>query len=389
MKTLKFLTTLLLFLAVGFTFTACGGGDDGGGSNSGYYDGDDDNGYSYNGSYSQENLIGVWVGYTSDNQFGLVTGFFQNGTCQIAIFQNKESKFEKIFEQSGSYQFNTGTGALYITYDSSSETEEFKITNQTYSSHTFYIADRAFSMERYTGDDDDDDNGYSQTGYAPDDVSDCTITVYHLKQGYKAYFTSNTTVNTIYSSVPLPESEVLAASYTKTGANTATFYISYYNNALKKQSDFTAYLTFTSETGGTSVSGSFEGTFKVEKTQRDDYISAPYNIAYKKFTTSSPTGAVVNWWQFGDQISNAANVTSYGGTLATDMSYYRHYGTYSRTSDTSAKLIIYRKFSSESSNTYSTEYTLEFLTSTSGRFSSYSYTSIGGANTSTGTFTLE
>lgn len=371
---------LLLLLAAVFTFSACGGDDGGGSSESG-----GDVTPSGSGTYSQADLVGVWTGFNSDGSLAVVMGIYQDGTGELVLFRYENSDYVQIFDEKIKYQFNTNSGELFVTYSDNS-TEKFMITNQTYNSFTFYVNDTPFYMERYT-----DDNGggnSSQTGYAPENVSNCTFIITHY-QNYRIYFTSNTTVRPAYSYVPLPDADVTGGSYTKTGPNTATVVIEYRDNVTKQNKSFTFDLTFTSSTGGVhSETAGIEEKFTIEYEQYDDYISAPEYIRYMKFTISSATGVINNWWQFGAQYGTQAEITSYGGN-GSSVTYYRHYANYFRNSNESATLTIFRQ-GYEGSSTHSTTYNLEFQTSSSGRFTSSSYSSFTGETYKTsGTFTLE
>lgn len=385
MKLLKSFTMLLLLLAAVFTFSACGGGDDSGsGDNGGSTLPDNGGGYTqYNATYLQ----GVWIGYTANYSYALAVGIYDDGSCAFILYHNNGSNFVKDYEDEGTYQFNTNTGELVVRYDNNTQVESFFVKNQTYSSFTLYVRDMVFNMERYV--DEEEGGGEStQDGYAPKDVSDYTFKIKHIGQTYRVYFTSNTTINSSYCYIPLPESTVQSAEYTRTGANTARVDINYYNSVLNKYSTYSFDLTFTSETGGTSRCENLDGSFTIEKTQREDNVSAPLNISYRKFTTQSGS-YVSNWWQFGEQMSNVASITSYGGTATTGSKYYRHYGVYTRYSSTEATLVIHEQAYEQTSD-QATTYSLEFLTSTSGRFTSSHYSSFTGKTTTqSGTFTLE
>ena len=381
--TLKSLAWLMMCLCA-LTFAACSGGDDDDSSSS------NESSYtsSNNGSYSQTNLVGVWMGYSSDKTLAIVMGIYQNGTGDLYLFRQGTSDYEQIMNESMSYQFNTNSGELFVTYDSDNSTEKFRITNQTVNSFTLYVGDTQFYMERYTDDDGDGDSSSSQTGYAPEYVSDCTFKIVHIGNTYNIFFTSNNTIKKEYSNVPLYQTKVTGAKYTKTGANTARVEIDYHSESLNQDNTATFELTFTSETGGKSRRQNIDGTFTIEKEQRDDYISAPEDIEYKKFTTNS-AGVLSKWWQFGYQYGNQTEIINYGGNATTGSSYYRHYATYSRNSNKSATLTIYCQ-AYEGLSTNSTTYNLEFQTSKSGRYSSSSYSSFTGKTTTlSGTFTLE
>ena len=383
MKKVRFILSLLLVAAMSVSFTACGGSDDGADNGGGVNP--INNGS--NGTYSQTDLVGAWIGYTSDKSLAIVMGVSQNGTGEFYLFKAGTSDYEQILHEEWSYQFNTGNGEFSVVYNSDNTTETFLVTNQTTNSFTFYVNDTPFYMERYT-----DDNGgggnSSYTEYAPENVSNCTFIITHY-QNYRIYFTSNTTVRPAYSYVPLPDADVTGGSYTKTGPNTATVVIEYRDNVTKQNKSFNFDLTFTSSTGGVhSETAGIEEKFTIEYEQYDDYISAPEYIRYMKFTISSATGVINNWWQFGAQYGTQAEITSYGGN-GSSVTYYRHYANYFRNSNESATLTIFRQ-GYEGSSTHSTTYNLEFQTSSSGRFTSSSYSSFTGDTYKTsGTFTLE
>ena len=379
MKHLKSFTMLLLLLAAVFTFSACGGDDGGGSSDSG-----GDVTPSGSGTYSQADLVGAWTGFNSDGSLAVVMGIYQDGTGELVLFRYENSDYVQIFDEKIKYQFNTNSGELFVTYSDNS-TEKFMITNQTYNSFTFYVNDTPFYMERYTG--DNGGGNSSQTGYAPEYVSDCTFRIIHIGQAYYVYFTSNSTIRAEYSRVPLYQTKVTGASYTKTGANTARITIDYYSEILDQNYTATFDLTFTSETGGKSQSEHLEGTFTIEQEQRADNISAPADISYMTFSTD-PGSATNRWWKFGGKFGSEISIVSYGG-LGSSITYYSRYAYYFRRSDTEATLTISEKIDKNSSES-NTAYTLEFQTSNSGRYSSSHYSSFTGkTSTHSGTFTLE
>ena len=379
MKHFKSFTMLLLLLAAVFTFSACGGDDGGGSSDSG-----GDVTPSGSGTYSQADLVGAWTGFNSDGSLAVVMGIYQDGTGELVLFRYENSDYVQIFDEKIKYQFNTNSGELFVTYSDNS-TEKFMITNQTYNSFTFYVNDTPFYMERYTG--DNGGGNSSQTGYAPEYVSDCTFRIIHIGQAYYVYFTSNSTIRAEYSRVPLYQTKVTGASYTKTGANTARVTIDYYSEILDQNYTATFDLTFTSETGGKSQSEHLEGTFTIEQEQRADNISAPADISYMTFSTD-PGSATNQWWKFGDKFGSEISIVSYGG-LGSSITYYSRYAYYFRRSDTEATLTISEKIDKNSSES-NTVYTLEFQTSNSGRYSNSHYSSFTGkTSTHSGTFTLE
>ena len=379
MKHLKSFTMLLLLLAAVFTFSACGGDDGGGSSDSG-----GDVTPSGSGTYSQADLVGAWTGFNSDGSLAVVMGIYQDGTGELVLFRYENSDYVQIFDEKIKYQFNTNSGELFVTYSDNS-TEKFMITNQTYNSFTFYVNDTPFYMERYTG--DNGGGNSSQTGYAPEYVSDCTFRIIHIGQAYYVYFTSNSTIRAEYSRVPLYQTKVTGASYTKTGANTARVTIDYYSEILDQNYTATFDLTFTSETGGKSQSEHLEGTFTIEQEQRADNISAPADISNMTFSID-PGSATNRWWKFGGKFGSEISIVSYGG-LGSSITYYSRYAYYFRRSDTEATLTISEKIDKNSSES-NTAYTLEFQTSNSGRYSSSHYSSFTGkTSTHSGTFTLE
>ncbi len=381
MKKVRFILSLLLVAAMSVSFTACGGSDDGADNGGGVNP--INNGS--NGTYSQTDLVGAWIGYTSDKSLAIVMGVSQNGTGEFYLFKAGTSDYEQILHEEWSYQFNTGNGEFSVVYNSDNTTETFLVTNQTTNSFTFYVNDTPFYMERYT-----DDNGggnSSQTGYAPEYVSDCTFRIIHIGQAYYVYFTSNSTIRAEYSRVPLYQTKVTGASYTKTGANTARVTIDYYSEILDQNYTATFDLTFTSETGGKSQSEHLEGTFTIEQEQRADNISAPADISNMTFSIN-PGSATNQWWKFGDKFGSEISIVSYGG-LGSSITYYSRYAYYFRRSDTEATLTISEKIDKNSSES-NTVYTLEFQTSNSGRYSSSHYSSFTGkTSTHSGTFTLE
>ena len=94
--------------------------------------------------------------------------------------------------------------------------------------------------------------------------------------------------------------------------------------------------------------------------------------------------ATDTWFKFGAQTGNTVAITSYSGSIK----YEKIYATYQRTSTTTATIIIYLSYSSYTS-TKQEKYSLDFYTSTSGKYSFYANNGSYGTSSWTGDFTLQ
>lgn len=168
------------------TFVACGGNDD------------DDVSGTTSSSYSLYDLIGVWSGESSNQSFRLALVLYGNNSFQFTLFSYNSSShtYESILQKAGTYQFNTNTGDLRLTYSDDNSTETFKVTSQTYSSITLMIEETTFYMTRYTNSDDGsfDDSG-TTTDWAPSDASGKHFTLTEGQTVYSLYFDSNNNPN--------------------------------------------------------------------------------------------------------------------------------------------------------------------------------------------------
>ena len=148
MKKNFYYLSLILGLFFGMvTFSACGGSDD------------DDNGSD--ATYSLSSLQGVWSGENSDHTLSFVAAFYSNNTTKLTMFKKTDSGYIPELSSEGTYEFDTRTGVITVTYSDDGSTETFTVANQQYSSFTLYIGSHAFSMKRYTG---SDSNGSSSGG---------------------------------------------------------------------------------------------------------------------------------------------------------------------------------------------------------------------------------
>lgn len=148
MKKNFYYLSLILGLFFGMvTFSACGGSDD------------DDNGSD--ATYSLSSLQGVWSGENSDHTLSFVAAFYPNNTTKLTMFKKTDSGYIPELSSEGTFEFDTRTGVITVTYSDDGSTETFTVANQQYSSFTLYIGSHAFSMKRYTG---SDSNGSSSGG---------------------------------------------------------------------------------------------------------------------------------------------------------------------------------------------------------------------------------
>lgn len=163
MKKNLYYLSLILGLFFGMVmFTACGGSDD------------DDNGSD--ATYSLSSLQGVWSGDNADHSLRFVAAFFPDYTTKLNMFKKTENGYVSELSSEGTYEFDTRTGVITVTYSDDGSTETFTVANQQYSSFTLYIGSHAFSMKRYTGSNSDgSSSGGSSSGggssYDDDDYS--------------------------------------------------------------------------------------------------------------------------------------------------------------------------------------------------------------------------
>lgn len=330
-------------------------------------------------SYSLENLIGVWSGETSNYTFKLAFGIYGNNTYQYSLFKYNSSseKYESNLQQSGTYQFNANTGELILTHADYS-TETLQVRNQTYSSFTLIAGQTNFYMKRYTGSGGDDGGSTDTTGWAPGNVSGKHFTLSYSSGTYNIYFTSNSTINNASNAGNFV---LNGASYEKTSANEATI-------SVTTSYTHTAYLTFTSSTGGTfQWSTGATGTFTVYDEQPSSNFSAPYSIAYMTFKDNARNKTMT----FGSQSGSSVNVSYQNWSSENNETYN---ATYNRISDKQATLVIVREWTlstGSSSITDTWTYNLIFTTATGGNLS-YQMSStnrFSSGQSGTGTFTLQ
>ena len=376
MKKNKFLSilSLIALITAAMLTVSCGGSDD------------DDSGGDYGSGGNIEvpsQLIGTWS-ITGQQQNGniikLVFQFASGGTGKVATYNYSFSSnsFEEEGSASFNYTFDASTSSLVITDNTGSVT--YHVDELT--SENLTLSDTSGNVYKFI-------SGWgistvsSDTGYAPSDATNLHIKVGMGKTGgsFDGYFLSNTSINTSYSRWPfLERHSITSASYTKTGANTAKIDFSYAKSGYYNGGSKTIELTFTSSTGGTATSGNLaSGVFTVEKFEKAENIQAPYNLSGKRL--SVPYG-MDTYFVFGDGISNYYPIKKYDGiTVFGSIS-----AIYNRISDTRAVITIRDK---TDYSTRESTYTLDFYTSTSGKYSYYKDNGRFGTSSWTGDFTLE
>lgn len=369
---IKSVYVVLCGMMMALGLAACGGGDSNGG------DGGDGVPTPPSASYSLENLVGVWSGVSSNATFQLAFGIYGNNTFQYNLYSYKSSSgtYESTLQMSGTYQFDINTGELKLTY-SDNTVEILKVSDQTYSSFTLIVGQTSFHMTRYSGSSGTGGGG-TTTDYAPSNVSEKHIHIGLHSYSLDLYFESNYSVDMTYSRMTRPFT-LVSASYSKTGTNSAR--VSYTWSGTTGTFTSTVDLTFTSETGGTAKGDAVSGTFTIEDFSRSSSAEAPTSIAYK--TLHVPYGTDT-WFKFGSQSGTSVAITSYSSTLR----YSTIYATYLRTSSTSATVTIYHKLSS-TATLQQDVYTLDFYTSTSGKYKFTANRGSYGTSSWTGDFTLE
>lgn len=372
MKTfIKSMLVALFGMTMALGLVACGGGDSNGG------DGGDGVTTPPSASYNSANLIGVWSGVSSNSSFKLAFTIYENNRFQYNLLQYNSSSgtYQSILQAFGSYYFDTNTGELKLAYNDDS-TETLKVSNQTYSSFTLTVSQTVFYMTRYSGS-DDTGGSVTTTDYAPSNVSEKHIHIGLHAYSLDLYFDTNNSINMTYSK--MTTFTLVSASYSKTGTNSAR--VSYTWRGTTGTVTSTVDLTFTSETGGIAKGDAISGTFTIEDFSRSTSAQAPTSIAYK--TLHVPYGTDT-WFKFGSQTGTRVAITSYSSSI----SYSTIYATYVRSSATSATITIHKNISSYTSESQET-YTLDFYTSTSGKYSFYSNHGSYGTSSWTGDFTLE
>ena len=310
--------------------------------------------------------------------FKLIFTIDTNNRFQYTLSQYNSSSgtYQTSLQAAGSYYFDTNTGELKLAYNDDS-TETLKISDQTSSSFTLMVGQTVFYMTRYSGSDETDSGSSTTVDYAPSNVSEKHIHIGLRAYSLDLYFDTNTSIDMTYSK--MTTFTLHSASYSKTGANSAT--VTYRWTGTTGTFTSTVDLTFTSETGGTAKSDGISGAFTIEDFSRSSSAEAPTDIAYK--TLHVPHGTDI-WYKFGSQSGYKVAITSHSSIV----SYSTLYATYLRTSSTSATLTIHKNISS-----YTTEsqdiYMLDFYTSTSGKYKFTSNHGSYGSSSWTGDFTLE
>lgn len=281
------------------------------------------------------------------------------------------------------YEYDAATGTLRV-YDGA-ETITWTVKSVTSNQLVIFMFDQMLTYNKGVDGDLEDGSGSEDSGepvtnnYAISDVSDYEFTFYKYGSYVcKLYFTSNYAINASYSSGYLSE-QPYSANYEKQSGEVSVVNYGYkdsYGNIKWTQ----MVLVFESPTSGKVMyEGGINGTFVCKKVEKEVNASAPYYIGGMKFTAKYGGN---KWYSFGEQTGNYVKITSHNETL----SYDDVYAIYNRQGDKRAVLTIYKKFSGGSSQEH--EYTLEFNTNTSGRFTYY-HSNIFNTTTYSGEFTLE
>lgn len=336
---------------------------------------------------SAEELQGVWSGYTTNKDKAVVMGFGNDGKGLLQKYNYSNSVGDYVGETSDFINFNYSYypygGKVYINYTSIlSGNATWRVESMTSEFMSIQIDGVTYYCEKYhdnSGNGGGNSGGGGSTnGYAPSDVSDMHIHIGLHSYSLDLYFNSNYSVDMKYSKMNTPFT-LISASYSKTGANAAT--VSYTWSSSTGTHDGSVTLSFTSAGGGTADEYPYSGSFTIEDFSRSSSAEAPANIAYK--TLHVPYGTDT-WYKFGEQTSNYVSITSYSDIIT----YEKIYATYTKTSATTATITIYVNISSYTS-TKQKKYTLDFHTSTSGKYTFYSNNGSFGSSSWTGDFTLQ
>lgn len=372
-KCLDLSSIVICFLFCQLCVTACGGDSDG-----------DDGGNVEN----LGDIEGSWELYMTNNvneRIALTLVFEPGGNGNLTTYVADGNVYVRDASVDFTYKYNRSNGILMV-YDGY-ETLEWRVMKVTSDKLTISMFNQMLTYGRLSGsgpggnDDDDNPGVVPETNYALGSVADYEFTLYKFGQSnLKLYFISNYSINADYSwcswSVPV------SATYEKTSGSAAVINYEYKDNAYGKTGYSQYALVFTSETGGTVYyEGGVNGTFVCKKNNKDTNVSAPYTVGGMTFTAKYGSN---KWYRFGQQISNHVTVADYskGGLTYDDI-----YATYNRLGDNKAELVIYTKLGSYAS-WEKKKYTLDFYTSTTGRFSYYHSNKFNTTSYS-GEFTLQ
>lgn len=371
-KWIKSSLFLLFGMMLSLPFAACGDKDDD-------ETGDNDD-YEYAiGDVNQ--LQGIWTGFSDDQQKAVIIGFAEDGIGLIEHFNYSYSSEDFIAETDDyiyfEYSYNPYGGKLDVRYTTiKSGSQRWLVKSLSSEEMVISIDNVEYICEKYH--DNGSGNGGSTTDYAPSNVAEKHIHIGLHSYSLDLYFLSNYSVDMKYSKMTTPFT-LVSASYSKNGVNSAT--ITYTWTGTTGTFTKTVDLTFTSEDGGTAKGEAVNGTFTIEDFSRSSSAEAPSSIAYMTLHVPYATDT---WFKFGAQTGNTVAITSYSGSIK----YEKIYATYQRTSTTTATIIIYLSYSSYTS-TKQEKYSLDFYTSTSGKYSFYANNGSYGTSSWTGDFTLQ
>lgn len=364
---------IICFLFCQLCITACGGDSDG-----------DDGG----NVESLGDIEGSWELYMTNNmneRIALTLVFEPSGIGNFTSYVADGNVYVRDASADFTYKYNRSNGILMV-YDGY-ETLEWRVMKVTSDKLTISMFNQMLTYSRFSGsgpggnNNDDNPGVVPETNYAIGSVADYEFTLYKYGQSYlNLYFISNYSINADYSRCSW--STPVSATYEKTSGNAAVINYEYKDNAYGKTEYSQYVLVFTSETGGTVYyEGGVNGTFVCKKNNKDTNVSAPYTIGGMTFTAKYGSN---KWYRFGQQVSNHVTVLDYSKN---GLTYDDIYATYNRLGDNKAKLVIYTKLGSYA-DWEKNEYTLDFYTGTTGRFSYY-HSNKYNTTSYSGEFTLQ
>lgn len=375
-KYLDLLGIVICFLFCQLCLTSCGGDSDG--------DGDENSGGNVE---NLGDIEGSWELYMTNNRYedvALTLVFESNGIGNFTTYVKEGNVYVRDASADFTYKYNRSNGILMV--NDGYETLEWRVMKVTYDKLTISMFNQMLTYSRVSGsgsggNNNDDSGVVPETNYAIDNVTDYEFTLYKYGQSYlNLYFTSNYSINADYSKSTW--STPVSATYEKTSGSAAIINYGYKGNT-SGRTEYSQYvLVFTSETEGTVYyEGGVNGTFVCKKNNKDTNVSAPYTVGGMTFTAKYGSN---KWYRFGQQVSNHVTVSDYSKD---GLTYDDIYATYNRLGDKKAELVIYTKLGSYA-NWEESKYTLDFYTSTTGRFNYYHSNKFNTTSYS-GEFTLQ
>jgi hypothetical protein len=226
---LKHLASLLLVLFACYSWISCSSDDD-----------NDDNEISYA-------LEGQWVGEDLTYSYAMVV--ICNGSdMKCGLYQDDDDLTELGFFV-GTYNYYPAQQKLIALWDNGNS-DEFIITNVMTNSFKLSFSDLTFNMQRYTNSSGTGTgSGSTNTqAYAPVSLAGHNLWLANSSLYFKIFFNDdNTTSSESRSSL----GDVISATYTRTGNNTAALSVTYRSLSGKSTSTTNFSLIFTSAQGGT------------------------------------------------------------------------------------------------------------------------------------------